>query len=510
MIRKRLQNLKKTYPITLWAMAITLAFSLLILTANYAHYPVEGFRGIVEVIVHWLASALGVFVIVALLSLNRYGFILFPIFLTASAVTAYFTWQYDVSINTALIESIVYTDTGEVSSFLSAGVIITILISLAAGVLAVIHRFKLRLKKQDLLVLSLITILSMGVFYTMNRVRYNTLKVRAPFSLYYASKQYLAERQEITTQRLMLGHNAGVEADSITVVMVIGEALRADHVQLNGYHRETMPRMGELGVYSLPHVYSPYTHTAQSLMYMLTRADSIDSSPMYGESSFIDIFKSAGFETIWLGNQNPVKTFRFFVNECHSSYINKPQLSDYSNTPRYDSDLIPHWENFLTNDAPKKLAIIHMAGNHWWYNKNYPDTFAVFQPVLTNKVISPANRERMINSYDNATLFSDYVLGEMIDQIEDDNAMLIFLADHGQSFGEEGKWMHANDTEAEKNPACFIWLSDAYKHNYPQRVKYLEQNRTKHWNTSFLFHSMLQGSSISSPYLMVEHSIFNP
>lgn len=507
-MRHRLRHIVKTYPVTLFISTATLAFALLILTANYAHYPMQGLKGMVEVLFHWLASAMGVFIVIAVLGVNRYLFLLFPIFLTASAVTAYFTWQYDVSVNTALIESIFYTNPGEVSSFLSVGVIVTIFTSLGLGIFAMIKRFKLRLKKQDLLVLSLIAVLSMGVFHTVNRIRFNTLKVRAPFSLYYASKQYFAERKEISSERIMLGQNATIKTDSITVVMVIGEALRADHVQLNGYHRETMPRMEQLGAYSLPHVRSPYTHTAQSLMYMLTRADSTNLAPMYSESSFIDIFKSVGFETIWLGNQNPVKTFRFFINECHNSYINKPQLSDYSNTPRYDSDLIPFWEDFLAQDAPRKLVIIHMAGNHWWYNKNYPDTFAVFQPVLTNKVISPANRERMINSYDNATLFSDYVLSQLIKPIEDHNALLIFLADHGQSFGEEGKWMHANDTEAEKNPACLIWVSDNYRNNYPERVKNLELNREKHWNTSTLFHTILDGSDISSPYMLREQSLF--
>mgnify|MGYP000983717873 FL=1 len=115
----------------------------------------------------------------------------------------------------------------------------------------------------------------------------------------------------------------------------------------------------------------------------------------------------------------------------------------------------------------------------------------------------------MINSYDNSTLFTDYVLSEFIGRMASENALLIFLADHGQSFGEEGKWLHANNTDAEKNPACFIWLSDKYKRRYPDRVKNLELNKDKFINTSFLFHTILEGSDIFSPSIDPNLSVFS-
>jgi glucan phosphoethanolaminetransferase (alkaline phosphatase superfamily) len=453
---------------------------------------------------------MGIFCIVSVLSINRYVFLVtFPVFITVSSIAAFFTWRYDISVNPALIESIRYTNAEEVSSYLSGSLVGIILLSLIVSGLIVHFRYKLIWKRIDLIVVGLVFIVSSLSFTVVNKIRYNTLTVRSPFSFYSATKLYLSELKEVRVNRIMLGSGSVAEVDSLITVLVIGEALRADHVQMNGYHRETMPNMEERGVISFPNVYSPYTHTASSLMYILSRASDTITHPMYNESSFIDIFKSAKFETAWIGNQNPVKTFKYFVNESDYVFINKPQFSDYSNTKKLDTDLIVPFSNFVSKENTRKLIILHISGNHWWYNKNFPDTFAFYTPILENKVLSPSNRERMINSYDNATLFTDFVLEQIIKQIEGERSLLIFLSDHGQSFGEEGKWLHANNTAAEKNPACFVWMSDKYQQTFLTMSERVKINRNLSINTDFLFHSIINGSAIQTPYLDLSKSIFS-
>jgi len=191
-------------------------------------------------------------------------------------------------------------------------------------------------------------------------------------------------------------------------------------------------------------------------------------------------------------------------------FVNKPQLSDYSVLKKMDSDLLEPFFGLMEQKRPRMLVNLHFIGNHWWYNSNYPDTFAIFKPIMHSKVISEENREMMINSYDNATLFSDYLLDIIIGKIEQENSLLIFLADHGQSFGEQGKWLHTNNTPTEQNPAGFIWLSQSFREKYPEKVESLMSNRSKTINTSFLFHTILHGAAIHSPYLDVRQSLFSP
>jgi glucan phosphoethanolaminetransferase (alkaline phosphatase superfamily) len=87
--------------------------------------------------------------------------------------------------------------------------------------------------------------------------------------------------------------------------------------------------------------------------------------------------------------------------------------------------------------------------------------------------------------------------------------MLIFLSDHGQSFGEGGKWLHANEMPAEKNPACLFWFSEKYKNDHPQLVENLTKNKNGYFDTAFLFHTILDGSLITSPNLLKSQSLFS-
>jgi lipid A ethanolaminephosphotransferase len=505
-----MRTIQNKYPYILFLLITVIVFSLALLLPNYRHYPVEGMRDVLLIGAHWLASVMGMFCILFILSLNRFVFLLlFPVFLIVASLTAVFTWQYDLSINSALIESLIYTNSSEIYSYISLSLVLFIAFSFFLGVIFVVYRFRVKLTLKQGIIAMGAAIVFFSLFWVQNQKRYNTLMVRSPFSYYLAIREFSKEREEVSKERKMLGLGADTEVDSLTVVFVIGEALRADHLQMNGYTRSTMPNMEKRNVVSLPNIFSPFTHTAQSLPYIFTRASQESLKPVTSESSFIDIFKACKFETAWIGNQNPTKAYRFFVAECDTVFINKPQFSDYSNVKKLDSDLIPLFENQVKVSKSKVLFNIHLKGNHWWYNSNYPDTFAYFQPILTGKTISASNKERMINSYDNSTLFSDYVLEKLISSIEHKDAILVFLSDHGQSFGEEGKWLHANNTAAEQNPAGFIWLSDSYIEKYPEKYKILLSNREKHTETAFLFHTILDAALINSTYLNKQLCLFS-
>jgi glucan phosphoethanolaminetransferase (alkaline phosphatase superfamily) len=377
------------------------------------------------------------------------------------------------------------------------------------GIAAAICRYRLSWTRKEIIPFVAMVFLSASLFYGFNHVRNKSLAVRVPFSFYQATKEYLSEMKQAQTDRFMVGNLSFTTNDSLITIFIIGEALRADHIQLNGYHRTTMPNMEKREVISLPNIQTPYTYTAGSLPYILTRSDSLSEEPTVSESSFIDCFNQCNYHTAWIGNQNPVVPIRFFVNECDTIFINKPQLSDYSNNIKTDLDLIEPVTNLINQGHALQLAVIQLAGNHWWYNKNLHEDFIEFKPILENKTISPAIKDRMINSYDNVTLLTDFVLEEIIKSLENKKAMLIFLSDHGQSFGEGGKWLHANEMPAEKNPACLFWFSEKYKNDHPQLVENLTKNKNGYFDTAFLFHTILDGSLITSPNLLKSQSLFS-
>ncbi len=505
-----MNNLKKHYSLILFFIVITIVYSFLILTSNYRHFPTNGVFDWIQIAAHWLISAQGMFCLIVAMGVNKYIFaILLPLFTFISSITAHFTWQFDVSINSALIESLLHTHKGEIMSYISIQLVLFVVFFLIISALTIYFRFKFKWSKKQAIVAVILFLICFFSFKLVNKLRYNTVMDRAPYSIYLATKHYLSERKEIKKDRVMLGNDANTKNDSLITVFVIGEALRADHVQINGYHRVTMPYMEERGAVFLPNIFSPYTHTVQSLPYILTRATEDTLYSINNESSFINAFNSSSFYSVWLGNQNPIRHFRFFVNECDTVFINKPQISDRSNVKKVDSDLIEPFQHIIKKGKPKNLINLHFIGNHWWYNSNYPDSFAVFTPILDNKIVSPSNRDKMINSYDNATLFSDFVLEQLISKIEDKKALLIFLSDHGQSFGENGKWLHANNAPAEQNPAGFIWMSERYKADHPEKLEALLSNQYSSINTSFLFHTIIDGSLIETDVIDFSQSLFS-
>jgi len=488
----------------------TLIYGILILIPNYRHYPATELQNFISLFAHWGLSTFGLYAIFSIISLNKYIYaITLPIFSIISSTIAFFVWQIDISINSALIESIFLTNAHETFSYASSSLIAFLILTTIISLVLVWWRFQTTWEKPDLYPLILATIISIAIFATTNSLRFNTLMSRAPYSIYTAVNDYFKDKKEINSERLMIGTEAYSKTDSMITVFIIGEALRADHIQMNGYHRVTMPNMEKRGVISLPNIKSPYTHTAASIPYILSRADMNHKERVYNESSFIDIFNNCGFNSSWIANQNPITPFKFFINESNYIYINKPQLSDYSNSPKYDADLIKPFKERVAQINPKKIIILHIAGNHWWYNNNLPEEFIYYKPILKNKNLTLENKERMINSYDNVTLSTDHILNEIIKQLEDKKALLIFLADHGQSFGEEGKWLHANNMPAEQNPACFFWFSEKYKTEYPEKVNALVKNKEKQIDTAFLFHTIIAGSQLTTPYINNEYNLFH-
>ena len=103
------------------------------------------------------------------------------------------------------------------------------------------------------------------------------------------------------------------------------------------------------------------------------------------------------------------------------------------------------------------------------------------------------------NSYDNVALYTDYFLSEIVDMLKDKNAIMIYLSDHGELLGENKKWMHAQQTIYEKNPACMIWFSEKYAKKYPGKLKMAKQNKDNPYRTDFLFHTILDAGDIDSP-----------
>ena len=86
---------------------------------------------------------------------------------------------------------------------------------------------------------------------------------------------------------------------------------------------------------------------------------------------------------------------------------------------------------------------------------------------------------------------------------------MLYLSDHGEALGENGKWLHAGSVEAMHYPAALVWYSDLYAQLYPKKVSALKENRTKKYRTDYLFYSILSAGGIEVESAKKDLDIFS-
>lgn len=499
---------KVLFPL-LFVFIITVAYALIFTLSEFSDSPYSNFHDFMVLAFQWVAIAVGTFGLLYLLSINKYIFaITFPLLVAFSTVLAYYRYTVNATLTPMTIELALINDLRTNMQVVSWQLVSLILLSLVVSVAIV----WLRWKKISFTRPYIHLIVALGIIFMTNSFipqLKRPLTQRMPYSIYYNFKLYFEIRDVAAEHRETFTSESVANSDSLVVVFVIGESLRNDHLQINGYERETTPYlMEEDNLVSLTDIYGAECFTHTSVPQIMTRADSANPQRAYDEQSFVTIFNDAGFRTTWIANQESVATYAYFMNECDTLIYVNGDKSVYTFDKWLDEDILPHLENELKDDNPTQLHILHSIGSHWWYNSHYTDEFERYTPVIKSRVVSSNTQEEMINSYDNTILYTDYFIKETIDLIRDKKSILIFLSDHGESLGEDGYYLHGADRPELHYPAAFVWYSDKYAQSFPDMIENLKDNSDKKYRSDYLFHSIIDAADITTEYIEPQLSIF--
>lgn len=501
--------IKKVLVPLLFVFIITVAYALIFTLSEFSDSPYSNFHDFMVLAFQWVAIAVGTFGLLYLLSINKYIFaITFPLLVAFSTVLAYYRYTVNATLTPMTIELALINDLRTNMQVVSWQLVSLILLSLVVSVAIV----WLRWKKISFTRPYIHLIVALGIIFMTNSFipqLKRPLTQRMPYSIYYNFKLYFEIRDVAAEHRETFTSESVANSDSLVVVFVIGESLRNDHLQINGYERETTPYlMEEDNLVSLADIYGAECFTHTSVPQIMTRADSANPQRAYDEQSFVTIFNDAGFRTTWIANQESVATYAYFMNECDTLIYVNGDKSVYTFDKWLDEDILPHLENELQDDNPTQLHILHSIGSHWWYNSHYTDEFERYTPVIKSRVVSSNTQEEMINSYDNTILYTDYFIKETIDLIRDKKSILIFLSDHGESLGEDGYYLHGADRPELHYPAAFVWYSDKYAQSFPDMIENLKDNSDKKYRSDYLFHSIIDAADITTEYIEPQLSIF--
>lgn len=491
--------MKDTLRYMIWALCVSLWATICFVAPDFIDTPVDGLLGWLQVTVFVVACGIGAFFWIYIMGCSRIVCaVLLPLFSIVGSALAFYRIGYRTTLTPMLLEVMLNTNTEEALGVISWQMILWVLLNLCIAIGMVWIRWnKIRLPHAWVHLLVAI-VLSFGFYHGHKRL-HRGLSQRYPHNVPTTIIDYCSLQKSIQEQRTIPMYHVEGQPDSLHIVFIIGEAVRADHLQLNGYARQTTPRLAQRkNIVSYPYIYSEQTHTLACLPYLLTRADSVHEEYQYSETSFIRIFREQGYKTACLSNQEMGSSYSPLFAECDTVIYPNAGKSVYVFSPWLDEELIAIMDRLNETQPARSLYVLHTIGSHWYYDNHVPEHMYYYQPRTSNKVITSNSIEQIVNSYDNTVCYMDVLVDSIISTLEDQNALVIYQSDHGEALGEDGYYLHANDAEAVKNPACVIWYSDTYASMYPDKIKALVANKDKRYRTDYLFYSILYAAGIEA------------
>ena len=469
--------------ILLAALVFSLAYNFAFFDNVAARYPAP------ENLAFYISLAILLFSFISFflgLVLNKFTFkpiliLLFPL----AAMASYFMNSYNVIIDTSMIQNTLMTDTREVLDLLNLRLMAYLLfLGLLPAYLVLrskvpctdaVNEISSRVKLLAIVLVAIVgNMLLMSEHYTsFIREQKDLRYYMNPLSFIYSSAKYAEEVVNAADAgpRESIADDAKVSHGSALrklVILVVGEATRADHWALNGYARNTNPALAQQDIVNLANVSSCATSTAFSLpcMFSLSTFEDFNLRDANSQENLLDVLQKAGINVLWRDNNSDSKGVAIAVPfEDYRS----PDVNPECDIECRDIGMLNGLDDYIARQDGDIVIVLHQMGNHGpAYYKRYPQAFANFLPACQSKQIESCTRDEIINAYDNALLYSDYFLAKVIDFLktyrDEFSTSMLYMADHGESLGELGLYLHglpyALAPEAQTHVASFIWVDD--------------------------------------------------
>jgi lipid A ethanolaminephosphotransferase len=418
------------------------------------------------------------------------GFVLF-----VAAGAAYFMDHYGAVVDRFAVQSVAETNLQEGSEWLSWKMAWTLLVLFALP-LAALCRIRIdwqplrrelwsRLKLAFVLALALVLVAVLGGRQVASTLRNHRElgHLANPVAVLSATLSWAHELHgTVNVVAAPLGRDArregGMAAGGkpVVFVLVLGESARAASFSLGGYARDTNPELSKLPIDYFRNVHSCGTDTAVSVPCMfsdLGRSDYRESKAAASEN-VLDILSHAGYRVTWYDNNTGSKGVAKRLDEREDYNDQDPRFCGKAGC--LDALLVDKLQGELAagtdvRAARDKVIVLHTKGSHGpAYFQRYPDAFARFQPACTTNELQRCTREQIVNAYDNTILYTDHVVASAIRALQADDKVdsaLLYMADHGESTGENGLYLHGAPyliaPESQTHIPMLLWMSDGFR-----------------------------------------------
>lgn len=496
-----------------------LATAFLLLFGNYAffHNVAEIYPASISNIAFMLS--LGVLLggmVLLLLTLLDSKYTTRPVLIVLLLVTslaAYFMDSYNIVIDSGMITNILQTDRNESMDLLSPKLLGYFLL---LGVIPAIFVYRVKLvrlparkvimEKLKIVLLILVVIaVQVPVFgksYASFVREHKPLRYYSnPLTWVYSSGKYLGELANQGPVGLLgLGTDAALAATDPhreLVILVVGETVRADHLSLNGYQRDTNPLLSQEHVISMTDMSSCGTATAVSVpcIFAVEGRRDFNNDSAGNEENLLDVLAHAGVNVLWRDNNSGSKGV---ADRVAYADFSTPDVNPVCDTECRDEGMLSGLQDYINSKNSGDIFIVlHQMGNHGpAYYKRYPQAFERFTPACKTSQLEKCSSAEIGNAYDNAILYTDYFLSRVIRLLrENDPAFetaMLYISDHGESLGEHGVYLHGLPyimaPQEQTHVAAILWFGANFDPLYASAMRAAAHNSYSHDN---VFHTVL-------------------
>jgi lipid A ethanolaminephosphotransferase len=420
------------------------------------------------------------------------------VFLVLASQAAYHMDQFGIIIDMVMIDNIMQTNPQEIAGLLSVGLLIrTLLFGIVPAWLVIKYcpivtnahaEFKSRLRLIVILVLSLVVLVApfTAGYSSFIREHKITRFYANPTYSSYSIIKYIS--QQLTIAKVVPLKHIAQDAVKLAptskkelMILVVGETARADRFSLNGYHRETNPLLAKQNVVSLSNVSSCGTSTSVSVpcMFSALPRTKYDKEKALNQENVLDVLSKNGVQVLWRDNNSDSKGV---ATRVKYEDFQSPTLNPTCEGECRDIGMLSGLEQYIKARKGKDIMIvIHQMGNHGpEYYRRYPKEFERFKPMCMTGELRDCSQEEVDNSYDNAILYTDYFLSEVIEFLkkydEDHSTAMLYVSDHGESLGEHGFYLHAAPymiaPKEQTHVPAIVWMGKNFNYKLDQLTPY--------------------------------------
>ena len=305
------------------------------------------------------------------------------------------------------------------------------------------------------------------------------------------------------------------------IVLIIGESYNRHHAALYGYEKETTPFQSERartdGLITFSDVVAPWNLTSYVFKLMFSTYGVGDKGEWCDYPMFPAVFRTAGYRVTFLTNQFLSKKKEAIYDFSGSFFLNNPELSqsmfDVRNDSlhQYDEGLLHDYDKLCQQKqtAENNLVIFHLMGQHMGYKARYPKERRIFKDYHYKHRTDLKHKDiRILSHYDNATLYNDSIVEQIIRRFENKKALVIYIPDHGEEcydgiLNKMGR-QHTAKIDArlareEFEIPFWIWCSRPLKTENPELYQQIFAVKDRPLMTDALPHLLFSLGGISTP-----------